>query len=237
MDQQRVNDRVAEILREHGTQHAQHRAVASRVVTHGQIIDRHESEIGGIAADVASILEEGGRFDQQDHAIAQIATGLAGERQMREGTDQRVGRVERRLDRLDGDFPWLLWGGITAAAFLVNLLFWRFVMYGSNWHPWLEDRGGPEWWQRNEGGVLNAHYWVIVIFFTLLAAAVAVLFVRSNDNDQATNNDGGDDEQAAAATAPVNPTVTAPTTAPEPPPEIDQPTSVFTPSQQVAAQQ
>jgi hypothetical protein len=215
-----------------------------RVTQQGTRLDAHERQLAGLRQVAGTVVGHTGDISRIDERLIEINTSLehaSGRAEMAAtaaiGAHDRLDNHENRLDglenRLDGNFPWIIWGGIVAGGFLLSALFWRLVMYGGNWHPWLEDRGGSEYWQRQHPGLLNFHYWVVVVSTTLLVAGIAVLFMRNGDDNQAENNDDDDDNQPVAVTTPVNPT-TAPVEAPEPPPAIDQPTSVFGPDQQPA---
>lgn len=229
MAQSDVNRRVAEILREHDRLHGQHAGVARRVVGHDTRLDDHEGRIVGVRTDVDSVtdrvnelLADDGRIAQQDEAIVAVTREFRDEREL---TRRRLVGLESWRNRVDGNFPWLHWGGITALGFMISMLFWRVVMYWGDWHIWLEDRGGPNWWEKNQPSVLNAHWWVLVIVSTIIISAIAwaLLPRQPRDNGAGNNADNG-------ANTTVDTTVT--TTMPQPP----QPPPGVDPADRLAAQ-
>ncbi len=227
MAQSDVNRRVAEILREHDTLHGQHAGVARRVVVHDGRLDDHEARIAGVRTDVDSvtsrvneILADDGRIAQQDEAIVRVTTEF---RDHREEARRRLINLETWRNRVDGDFPWPFWGAITAGAFLLSMMLWRVVLYWGNWHPWLEYRGGPNWWEHNQQGVLNAHWWVLVFVTTVVVGAIAWALVpreSRNGNGQGANADNADQSVDVVHTGPNGPDGT-PLPPPTPPPGVD----------------
>lgn len=229
MAQQDVNRRVAEILREHDTLHGQHAGVARRVVVHDGRLDRHDTAIAGVRTDVDSVtarvnelLADDGRIAQQDEAIVAVTAEF---RDHRVEARRRLLDLETWRDRVDGDFPWTFWGAITAGAFLLSMMLWRVALYWGNWHPWLEDRGGPNWWENNQEGVLNAHWWVLVFVTTTVVGAVAWALVpresRANGGDNGDNaNTTQQGQEEVEHVGPFGPAGTTPP-APTPPPGVN----------------
>jgi hypothetical protein len=160
------------------------------------------------------------------------------------GAHDRLDGHENRLDglenRLDGGFDWIFWGGISAIGFVSSVLFWRVMMYGFNWHPWLGNSNSPgydaERFQQYHANELNAHWWILVIVTTVAISGIAwvvLSLLGRRDRENNNNADGAAEQANVGQTDPVNPT-TAPVEAPEPPPAVDQPTSVFGPDDQPA---
>ena len=220
MAQSDVNRRVAEILREHDRLHGAHAGVARQVVDHEGRLAGVRTDVDSVTDRVNELLADDGRIAQQDEAIVAVTT---------EFRDHRVEARRRLLDleswrnRVDGNFPWLHWGGITSLGFMISMLFWRTVMYAWNWHPWLEDRGGANWWENNQTGVLNAHWWVLVIASTIIISAIAwaLLPRQPRDNGAGNNADANADQTAQAdRVGPLGPVGTPPPP-PTPPPGVN----------------
>ena len=225
-----------------------------RVTQQGTRLDAHERELAGHRQVARTVVGHTGDISRIDERLTEINTGLehaSGRAEMAAtaavGAHDRLDGHENRINGLenqfDGGFNWIFWGGISAIGFVANMLFWRVMIYGANWHPWLGNSDAPgydaERFQQHHASELNAHWWILVLVFTGVISGIAWIVLSLLDHrDRENNNADGSAEPAnVAQTDPVNPTNTAPIEAPEPPPAVDQPTSVFTPSQQVAAQQ
>jgi hypothetical protein len=220
MAQSDINQRVAEILREHDALHGAHAGVARRVVDHGNRLDDHEGRIAGVRTDVDNVTDQVNAILADDGPIIAVTREFRDERAL---TRRRLLDLESWRDRVDGDFPWLPWGGITAAGFMLSMLVWRVVLYWGNWHPWLEDRGGPNWWENNQQGVLNAHWWVLVFVTTVVVGAIAWALVpreSRNGNGQGANADNADQSVDVVHTGPNGPDGT-PLPPPTPPPGVN----------------
>lgn len=209
-----------------------------RVTQQGTRLDAHARELAGHRQVARTVVGHTADIRRIDGRLVEITEGLdqtSGRAEMAAtaavSAHDRLDGHENRLNQIDSPFPWIEWGGITAAAFLVSMLFWRVVMYGGNWHPWLEDRGGAEYWQRQHPSLLNFQWWIVVISTTLLVAGIAVLFIRSDNNQP----DGDGDHEAANAEPVV--LTTTPVVAPELPPAVartSDSTLVYSPDQQPA---
>lgn len=225
----RTNRRVTQQgtrLDAHARELAGHRQVARTVVA-------NKADISKVKARLVEINETA----EDAKATAQMAaSGAVSAHDRLDGHESWIKSLENQLE---GKFPWIFWGGISAVTFLVNMLFWRVMIYGANWHPWYGNSNSPgydaERFQQHHASELNAHWWILVLVFTGVISGIAWIVLSLLDHRDRENNnaDGSAEPSNVAQTDPVNPT-TAPIEAPEPPPVVDEPTSVFEPDQQPA---
>ncbi len=105
---------------------------------------------------------------------------------------------ETYLVRLEDRFNWLLWAGIGLVTLGVSRLFWHWMLFTQNWHPWLNEepsarftrrRPGADYWEVRESDLLGAHTWVLAIATTVIVLGLLFMLLRSLTTVEAEQQD------------------------------------------------